>query len=135
MVVEDSVRYRHPADEADREFLSGFPSGEGALPLGTNNLATFISMYHQLDCMHTFGQALTKRNKVGWKRMEHCLGFLREAAMCQADMTLELGNFAERNFTVERHGEEYVCQRDWTMIAEASQSNWVRWRKEKANTG
>ncbi|KAF8142291.1 hypothetical protein K438DRAFT_687413 [Mycena galopus ATCC 62051] len=128
MFVEDSVRYRHPANEARQEFAKGFPPGQGAFPLAFDNHATFVSMYHQLDCMDTFGRALTATShRAGWARLQHCLNYLREMAMCQADITLEVGNFSERNFEIERQGGSYVC-RDWEQFHAAVQLNWVRWR-------
>ncbi|KAJ7119455.1 hypothetical protein C8R44DRAFT_624102 [Mycena epipterygia] len=126
LMVEDSVRYRHPADEAGQEFAKEFPKGEGAFPIAKNNHAKFVSMYHQLDCMDTFGRALTKLSqRAGWKRLQHCLNYLREMALCQADMTLEAGDFVERDFRFERQGAGHVC-RDWEHVHEVVQSNWVR---------
>jgi hypothetical protein len=128
MMVEDSVRYRHPANEAGQEFAKGFPSGQGAFPLAMKNHATFVAVYHQLDCIDTFGRALTTTNhKAGWSRLQHCLNYLREVALCQADMTLEVGNFSERDFRIERQGVGQMC--DWETFQKAVQSNWVRWRK------
>ncbi|KAJ7736770.1 hypothetical protein DFH07DRAFT_842766 [Mycena maculata] len=129
MMVEDSVRYRHPNNGAGEEFAKGFPPGQGAFPLEENNHATFVSMYHQLDCMDTFGRALTTTShRAGWKRLQHCLNYLREVALCQADKTLEAGNFSERDFRIERQGAGHVC-RDWEYLHKAVQSNWVRWRR------
>lgn len=57
--------------------------------------------------------------------------------MCQADLTLERGDFVTRNFTEDRMGEAHVC-RDWNDVYEMLSLNWVNWyryRHENNLTG
>ncbi|KAJ6466554.1 hypothetical protein C8R47DRAFT_1153654 [Mycena vitilis] len=48
--------------------------------------------------MNTFSRALavTSHKASDWSRLQHCLNYLREAALCQADMTLETGDFTHK---------------------------------------
>ena len=42
-------------------------------------------------------------------RHQHCLNYLRQQALCHLDLTLEPGDFATRDFDVDRVWETHVC--------------------------
>lgn len=60
------------------------------------------------------------------KHLEHCLNYLREVALCAADITLEPGDFTERNFDLHRTGATHMC-RDPKRLYELVENNWAEW--------
>ena len=45
----------------------------------------------------------------------HCLNYIRQNVLCSPDLSLEPGDFEERNFEVDRNNGIHVC-RDWDQI-------------------
>lgn len=126
LMVEETTRYNYSTPEATAEGRRGFPRGSGSFRLNGDNRAVFLSMYHQLHCVETMGQELIKTNKSHWPHLQHCLNFLREIALCRPDLTLEAGDFTQRNFRTERMGATHVC-RDWTTLHDIADTNWLGW--------
>lgn len=62
----------------------------------------------------------------------HCFNYLRQSMLCSADITLEPGDFAERNFTEKRIGATHTCQ-DWEPIYDMVDDNWFQWVKFRDN--
>jgi hypothetical protein len=58
--------------------------------------------------------------------LHHCLNYMRERALCQADLTLEPGDFTQRNFAQDRVGATHVC-RDWNAVISKVDDNWNDW--------
>lgn len=56
----------------------------------------------------------------------HCLQYLRQIFLCNADMTLEKGDFLKRNYTVDRVSETRKC-RDWKTVGEKVDLNTKEW--------
>ena len=56
----------------------------------------------------------------------HCLIYMRQLFLCNADMTLEAGDFMTRNLTTDRVGETRRC-RDWSTVAAWVDENSREW--------
>jgi hypothetical protein len=56
----------------------------------------FVAMFHQLHCLRLFQAALTGQNDQG--HAHHCLNYIRQWSLCQADLTLEAGDFTTQDF-------------------------------------
>lgn len=85
---------------------------------------TYVS---QLHCLQQFRDTLVEPNpRVPWGHLHHCLNYLRERALCQADLTLEPGDFATRNFAQDRIGATHIC-RDWNAVISKVEDNWSDW--------
>ncbi|KAK7032904.1 hypothetical protein R3P38DRAFT_2521166 [Favolaschia claudopus] len=126
MVVEESVHYSL-SSEARPAWYAAFPDGVGSVRLGTHHRTFFVSMYHELHCLQQFRDTLVDLNPhVAWGHLHHCLNYLRERALCQADLTLEPGDFTERNFARDRVGATHVC-RDWNAVISVVDENWNDW--------
>ena len=101
---------------------------------GTNR-ALFSSMFHQLHCIGLFAKETLVASE-GWERdwhVQHCFNFVREMILCHPDLTLEPGNFLEKNYTVERTGAVHIC-RDWTKVWEEVDKNFKAFKASRANT-
>ncbi|KAJ7039531.1 hypothetical protein C8F04DRAFT_293602 [Mycena alexandri] len=126
MVVEESIHYSLDAD-ARSAWYAAFPDGVGSVRLGPHHRTFFVSMYHELHCLQQFRDILVEPNpNVAWGHLHHCLNYLRERALCQADLTLEPGDFTTRNFAQERVGATHVC-RDWNAVISKVEENWADW--------
>ncbi|KAK0432650.1 hypothetical protein EV421DRAFT_2000456 [Armillaria borealis] len=114
MAVEDTVHYRHSDPTAQMEWKYSYPRGLGSFRAGPDYLAYFITTFHELHCVESLGKMLL--------------------ALCHPDMTLEPGDFMERNFTEERTGEEHICN-DWEEVSDAGTRNWIEWYEWRKYAG
>lgn len=120
-VEEESVRFALDLPEAKIEWLSTSPPGTGFVALGAENRGFFVAMFHQLHCLRLFRAALTGQNNQ--KHTHHCLNYLRQWSLCQADLTLEPGDFTTRDFEQHRVGATHVCK-DWGELYDSVSVNW-----------
>lgn len=126
MEVEESVHYSLVNDpEAHDEWIYGTPYGGGTYRVGTLNRTLIVILFHQLHCVRTMGELLAEGGT--YHHAQHCLRYLREEILCEANTTLEPGDFTLSNFTEERVGATHVC-RDWTHVYKEVEQNWAVWR-------
>ena len=129
MEVEESVHYALTDPEAHEEWLYGTPYGGGTYRVGTFNRTLVGTMFHQLHCIRTMHERLVEGNQGGTDHhAQHCLRYLREEILCEANTTLEPGDFTTSNFTEKRSGAAYIC-RDWTQVYNEVEQNWAAWRE------
>ena len=126
MEVEESVHYALTNPGAYDEWMYGVPYGGGTYRVGTFNRTLVGTMFHQLHCVRMMHTLLVKGKAD--HHAQHCLRYLREEILCEANTTLEPGDFTTSNFTEERAGATYVC-RDWTQVYIEVERNWAAWRK------
>ncbi|KAI0053245.1 hypothetical protein FA95DRAFT_1601266 [Auriscalpium vulgare] len=124
LTVEESVHYSLDEPEAAHEWLQVSPVGTGIYALGPRRRGFFVSMFHQLHCLRYIRSAYTDEESPSKAHMQHCINYMRQAILCQADLTLEPGNFAQRNFTIDRVGQTHVC-RDWDGMYDVVGRNWL----------
>lgn len=130
MVVEESVHYVAGGSGGKEEwrYQRGF-GFDGAARLGANNRTFAVSLYHQEHCLLYLHAQLTDRanNDDGrFAHHQHCLNYLRQQALCHPDLTLERGDFATRDFEVDRVGETHVC-RDFETAWDDNTMRWLEW--------
>ncbi|KAJ7914871.1 hypothetical protein B0H13DRAFT_2324871 [Mycena leptocephala] len=128
MVVEESIHYSL-SPEARPAWYAAFPDGVGSVRLGLHHRTFFVSMYHELHCLQQFRDTLMDpypQPNSKLSHLHHCLEYLRERALCQADLTLEPGDFTKRNFAEDRVGATHVC-RDWNAVISKVDDNWNDW--------
>ncbi|KAE9394590.1 hypothetical protein BT96DRAFT_886486 [Gymnopus androsaceus JB14] len=128
MSVEETVHYSLTDPEAEKEWLYNSPWGAGSYRLESDstNRGFFVVMFHQLHCLRRMRAYFTSEDPEGPGHVQHCLSFLRSTSLCQADTTLERGDFMKQNFTVQRSGSTHVC-RDWEYIYDKIGHNWLQW--------
>ncbi|KIJ53316.1 hypothetical protein M422DRAFT_775895 [Sphaerobolus stellatus SS14] len=126
MVLEESIHYSLEDPEADKEWLYNSPHGAGSYPAVAHGYdSIFIALFHQLHCLRLFRSDMVKKEgHLG--HSQHCLNYLREAILCEADTTLEPGNFMTSNAIRDQNGIIKVC-RDWRILYEEMQVTWVDW--------
>jgi len=130
MVVEESVRFSLLDAEAPMEWSSTSPPGEGSVRLGPDGRLFYLSMFHELHCLRRFQQLLRyPLSAVDVAHTQHCFNYLRQCSLCQADRTLEVGNFITRNFTSDRVGATHTCK-DWSVVYDKVTYNWSKWIDE-----
>ncbi|KAA1470522.1 hypothetical protein DENSPDRAFT_818147 [Dentipellis sp. KUC8613] len=130
MVMEDSLHYALDDDVSFDEWIHTSPYGTGAIRLGPEKRSFFVSMFHEIHCLRYFRQGLTD-SKLGEAHLQHCFDYLRRMSLCQADLTLEPGDFASRSLAGDAEGATHVC-RDWEAVYDMLKVNWVSWFRYRA---
>lgn len=139
MLVQESVRYSIMQPEANMEWLWTGPLGDHAVRLGSEKRGYTISMFHQLHCLRILRENLAENQ---WPRLSsgakghihHCFNYLRNWSLCSADVTLEPGDFAQRNFTMHRTGATHTC-RDWEPVYDKVNEAWDSWEEYRIARG
>lgn len=97
-----------------------------------------VSMYHQLHCLNGF-RRLTVAAKNGTMTQHnvdhavHCLSYLRQLLLCQADTALEPARLATtvsggKTQAVYGEGTTHQC-RDWTQVRAFVEKNYLLWKE------
>ena len=129
MTVKETVHYSLTEPEARDEWLYNSPAGTGLVRLGPDHCTFVVSMFHQLHCLRNFHKAFINSTGNGLRRhVQHCFNFLRQGALCQADLTLEPGDFMSHNFTEDWLGATHLC-RDWAAVYDKLEANWIEWMR------
>lgn len=118
MNTEESVHFRTNSTSAKLEWDADVPVGTGAMRLGPRHRPFSLSMFHQLHCLGAFHTSISGAegaDQLTDAHNKHCLDYMRQVILCDADVTLEEGDFMERVFEVDREGQTHVCQ-DWNAI-------------------
>lgn len=128
MDFEESVHYPLTlTDGFDDEWLYNLPFGTGSYRVTNEDgpIVTEIAAFHQLHCLRLFIRDMTSHNtSLGHTR--HCLNYLREGFLCEADTTLEPKEFFTKNATNYYNYPTRVC-RDWTTVYNVMEDNWREW--------
>ncbi|KAF8067800.1 hypothetical protein FPV67DRAFT_1158098 [Lyophyllum atratum] len=116
------------------ELLETLPKGYGRVRLGPDQRLFLVAMFHQFHCLRAMEIRLRDRNAsyIDAEHYAHCLNYLRQTLLCDANDSLEEGDFMERNLDVDRIGDTMVC-RDWEAIYAAMNENddaFGRWGKK-----
>ncbi|KAH7097177.1 hypothetical protein BKA62DRAFT_662116 [Auriculariales sp. MPI-PUGE-AT-0066] len=129
MKVEETVHF-HPTDRVPRGAIwhAQSPRGYGYNRHGPENRLFMVTMYHEMHCLWIFTDALNGETEE--HHLLHCAAYIRSGVLCGADMTLEEGDFEQRNFETQRTGATHVC-RDWSMISDDLENNWRSWNQTK----
>jgi hypothetical protein len=118
---------------ADADWRSLFPQGQsGFVALGGTRERFAIGMYHQLHCLEVLrtGYAAGKGaaleypgNGTIWDHhVNHCLNYLREVVLCNADTTLIPAIPEDGEFIATSMGVVHRCK-DWTQLREIVERN------------
>ncbi|KAF5347165.1 hypothetical protein D9758_011039 [Tetrapyrgos nigripes] len=131
MSVEETVHYSPSNPTSVDEWLYNSPWGTGTIRLGPRNRTFYLSTFHDLHCLRRMHLALiaTPDDDGEWWHLQHCFNVLRQAALCQADMTLEKGDFVQKDIMVERYEPSPRVCRDWEAVYDTVGIDWLRWRR------
>ncbi|EJU03324.1 hypothetical protein DACRYDRAFT_65535 [Dacryopinax primogenitus] len=134
LTVDDAEHFQLAAPEAMSEWNSIFPPGRGFIHLGPNKRRFGTSMFHQIHCLDMIRTALLSGSTTD--HIHHCFSYLRQMALCHADLTLEegvpaLGLDPTGELPVDGLGMTHTC-RDWskayTYLTD-EYFNYKEWRK------
>ena len=126
MTLEESVHYPPLGAPVDKEWLSIASPSYGYVRLGPEDRTFVITMFHELHCLRMINRAFSKMVGANIAHIKHCLNYIRQSVLCDPDLTLEPGNFEERDFEVERVGGTHVCL-DWDPLYEWVDENYFGW--------
>ncbi|KAF8997014.1 hypothetical protein BDQ17DRAFT_1249125, partial [Cyathus striatus] len=119
MTFQESIHFRLiPNDTTTRDVwrtLLNQPRGLGRIWLGENHRMFVVAFYHELHCVWVIQQALVNLASKNDEHVAHCLNYLRQSFLCDADDSLEEGDFMLRDFEMDRVADTVVC-RDWEDV-------------------
>ncbi|KAJ8090150.1 hypothetical protein PM082_018735 [Marasmius tenuissimus] len=136
LTIEESVHYSpFETQLSTKEWLYNSPWGTGTYRGGSEHTLFFVAGFHDMHCLRHIHASLlnTHHKSKGWGHLQHCFNIVRQSILCQADMTLEEGDFTQRDFTKDRFGATHIC-RDWDAVYDEIGSNWVEWRRHVKTT-
>ncbi|KAI0074341.1 hypothetical protein K474DRAFT_1665530 [Panus rudis PR-1116 ss-1] len=145
LTIENSRHYAASSEDADAEWLSIYPgTNRGFIRLGPNKRFFGLAMFHQIHCLNSLRLAMTGRpphslrrrddgdkewmnDEVQIEHAHHCLNYLRQAILCNADLTLEPEIREGTEDVGEGLGVTHVC-RDWSKVYAFVEQNEVEWK-------
>ncbi|RPD74899.1 hypothetical protein L226DRAFT_68182 [Lentinus tigrinus ALCF2SS1-7] len=126
VTLEESVHYPPLGAPTDQEWLSIASPSYGYIRLGPEDRTFVITMFHELHCLRMINRAFSKMPGATVYHIKHCLNYIRQGVLCDPDLTLEPGNFEERDFEVERVGGTHMCL-NWDPLYEWVDDNYYGW--------
>jgi hypothetical protein len=96
MIFHDSIRYPISQNVSHDMWIAKLLSGDGYFQLGPNYRAFSAAMWHELHCFRIIYLLLddpTDTSFGGEQHLQHCLNYLRQYILCNADDTLEPGDY------------------------------------------
>ncbi|OCH90271.1 hypothetical protein OBBRIDRAFT_731097 [Obba rivulosa] len=119
LTPENTIHYQIYYSSAEREWESIFPAGGGFVRLGPDQRPFGFTLFHQLHCLSRIREAVNARKPT--QHVHHCLNYLRQTILCDANPTLEpiipILNELDVNSEVPR-----VCM-DWTEVYRLAEEN------------
>ncbi|KAA1477483.1 hypothetical protein DENSPDRAFT_587909 [Dentipellis sp. KUC8613] len=116
MYPEDTHRYALDTAAGAKEWRALIPgTSNGTVYLGPRRRPFTIAMFHQLQCLDILRLALVDEEHAGDGLVHHCMNYLRQMSMCQANTHLESvrSDIGPKITDLTRGG--YVCQ-DWRVL-------------------
>ncbi|KAJ8093881.1 hypothetical protein PM082_009748 [Marasmius tenuissimus] len=121
MSIQDSSHYTlnkpDSTTRAEWDTLTRYPLGFGRVKMGPNRRLLTATFFHQIHCIREMANAAMDHSERWATRghIVHCLSYLRQSLLCDADYKLELGDFMEGGYTQGLLGDIRVC-RDWETV-------------------
>lgn len=117
--------------------LIDHPRGIGRVHLGPEERLFNLAFYHQLHCVYVLYRGMTddmplsEDSYANKGHVQHCLNYLRQTFLCNADVNLEEGDFVEEVLSgKEGRGEEKLLKcRDWEAVYRMMDEDFDRWKK------
>ncbi|KAI0331100.1 hypothetical protein GY45DRAFT_662970 [Cubamyces sp. BRFM 1775] len=127
LTVEESEMYPLLGPESDAQWSSLSSASGGYVRLGPMDRLFLVAMFHELHCLRILNFAFGKAKIASRAHIQHCLNYLRLGALCASDLTLEPGDFEQRDYTQERKGATHTC-RDWSLVYTLLDDNYSAWQ-------
>lgn len=93
-----------------------------------------VAMFHELHCLRMLSAGYESEGRMTDGHLKHCIHYIRQMALCDADMTPEPAGWEEKwsvedDTGLDREGATHVC-RDFQSIFDAVENNWAEWLQE-----
>ena len=93
-----------------------------------------VTMFHELHCLRMINGGFETEGNMREGHLKHCLHYIRQMALCDADMTPEPAGWEEKwsvedDTGLDREGATHVCQ-NFQSIFDAVENKWVEWVHE-----
>ena len=93
-----------------------------------------VTMFHEFHCLRMLNGGYESDGRMTEGHLKHCIHYLRQMALCDADMTPEPAGWEEKwsvedDTGLDREGATHVCQ-DFQSIFDAVEDNWAEWARE-----
>ncbi|KAJ7586816.1 hypothetical protein C8J56DRAFT_1026516 [Mycena floridula] len=115
MSLQETVRFRLNATDAIDEWRQVMELPIGRVHLGPERRLFNLAFWHQLHCVREMARVITSDDHSTPEHIMHCLHYMRQGFLCEADGGLEVGDFMMRDFEVDRVADTVVC-RDWEKV-------------------
>lgn len=131
-MVQEENKYPVAGLKSDSQWLSLTSSSVGYVRLGSSSRLFMVTMFHELHCLRILNLAFEPSGlqntpgHIDQAHIKHCFDYLRQMSLCSADLTLEKGDFIQRDFMTENDGELHTC-RDWKVVYNVMEENWQHW--------
>ena len=133
MSFENSVHFAFNTPLGREEWNASLPSGGALIHLGTHGEAFTVAMFHQIRCLAILGEILEDfysnsdpQAKFSRPRLaKHCMNYLRQMVLCNADLQLESVRAAKGNELTDWQ-VTHSCK-DWSTVFRAAEENYARW--------
>jgi len=120
------------APDAGANWDANLPPGRGYIKLGHHKELFGVTMFHQMHCLVRL-RAVFAGDRDDSGHVEHCFNYLRQAILCNSDITLEPG---ETQKTIRPNGEihthvvggintSHKC-RDWKQVFDFMADEWKK---------
>ena len=126
LTVEESVHFALLGEDSDAEWDSPTSAGYGYVRLGPDHRFFAVTMFHELHCLRMLNLAFFRHPVAGPEHVRHCLNYLRQGVLCSPDLTLEPGNFEDKEYRPGDSGATHVC-RDWSAVYPIADTNYWEW--------
>ncbi|KAI0078429.1 hypothetical protein K474DRAFT_923593 [Panus rudis PR-1116 ss-1] len=130
MTFQESRRFSFSDDDSRDNWETLFTNqfGIGFAHLGPFHHRFISAAYHSLHCLYSMTEDFDQPDHLGnpSHHFVHCLMYMRQIFLCNADATLEPGDFMARNLTIDRMGPTRQC-RDWTYVGAWIDANFREW--------
>ncbi|KAH8101229.1 hypothetical protein BXZ70DRAFT_1007617 [Cristinia sonorae] len=127
---QESIRFTLDDDSSKPNWETLFTNqfGIGFQHLGPYHYRYISAAYHSQHCVYSMALDFDKPNHRTHPSHHfiHCLMYMRQIFMCDADMTLEDGDFTMRNLTLDRMGATRECK-DWNAVSAWVNQNFKEW--------
>ncbi|THH18315.1 hypothetical protein EW146_g2630 [Bondarzewia mesenterica] len=132
MAFNDSTPYMDIySPEAGPVWDANLPLGRGYIKLGGHEELFGVAMFHQMHCLVRL-RAVFAGDKDESGHVKHCFNYLRQAILCNADITLEpgrkvtsIGKDGKKHTEIEGGYDVTHTCRDWRQVWRFMEDEWV----------
>ncbi|KAJ7585129.1 hypothetical protein C8J56DRAFT_949948 [Mycena floridula] len=122
MTLQETVHFQLNQTGADGTVIDDWRSlvmlpWKARVHVGPDQRLFNLVYFHQLHCLRELARTiLPQGDRIhSHGHMMHCLHYLRQGFLCEADGRLEVGDFMLRDFESDRVADTLVC-RDWEKV-------------------